>query len=455
MKLETASLDHTCNVIRRQFQEERPGLTLFFIVHAAGERDKALSAKRLELFRHPGGPALFTHLQALHSSQPEHSFFAGMVAEQSRSPLPFLRRKSMLAAFFVSTEDFEDSENPRPQIYQLAWHALSLAESCTNKEHDNFSLKGEIITTPPDAMKEARANMLADAFSAVLMALQGQKSFIRKLAKRRSLMAMQAIPGYEAELYPYPVTADAALLVYEEVLDTLSPKIPQISKAFEITKEIGLTYDDNTIRQWQGFAQAAQEMAWLRFDKSLILSAAIYTSEDAYVRAMAYLVSEILNLEPAPLSGLGTHNPFTEAEANERLHFKKCEEAFETALEKLKARDPSGFFFNEARRHNERLLESEVAGWAAPGFLKVSEFYKTAVGDAHALAEAAKILFDEENRKISWQSLSEISRIVMRARRRGAAVTSMMLAALCEGHDQFTGIVESVEKAAWETPAAF
>ena len=42
MSLDLATLDHTCNVVRRQIEDEFKNLTALFIVHNSGERAKNL-----------------------------------------------------------------------------------------------------------------------------------------------------------------------------------------------------------------------------------------------------------------------------------------------------------------------------------------------------------------------------------------------------------------------------
>jgi hypothetical protein len=63
MGLETAAVDHACNVVRREIQEEFPQLTLLYIVHQDGQRAKALEARRSELLEHPAGEAFLPYLQ--------------------------------------------------------------------------------------------------------------------------------------------------------------------------------------------------------------------------------------------------------------------------------------------------------------------------------------------------------------------------------------------------------
>ena len=273
--------------------------------------------------------------------------------------------------------------------------------------------------------------MLGDAFCAVILEITGHKNAIRDLARKRSLMALQPVRGYNAEEYPYPITADAVQVVFDELGDIISKTKP-VTHAIEIAQEIDITYDDNSIRQWGAFATAAQEMAWLDFDKNKILGTSIYTSEDPYVRSTAYLVAEALNLKPAPLTDLGSYNPFTDQEVNERLHNRKCEESFEDIIAKMALDYDEHLFLSEIRRQNQRLMEGYPIGWCAYALLQASEVFQNANPENQHPTELAANKFHETYRALGWESLRAICHKVMTSRRQGLEISPAVIIEFCE-----------------------
>lgn len=241
-------------------------------------------------------------------------------------------------------------------------------------------------------------------------------------------MALQAIPHYRAEQFPFAVTADAAEMVFEEMTANGSEVTKPVNFATQIAQEIDYTYDDTSMRQWWSFTTAAQEMAWLDFDKNKILGTAIYTSEDPYVRSTAYLVAEALNMEPAPLQDLGNYNPFTDQEVNERLHIRACDESFQTLMSQLVIDFNEHSLEDLIRRQNDRLMEGYPVGWCAHGLRLAFDAYQTAGASGERPADRALQAFVRGRDEVSWESLRSICRLVMHKRREEQKITPQMMA---------------------------
>jgi hypothetical protein len=432
MSLQTSALDHTCNVARRKIEEDLRDMHLLFIVHKPGERAKALRQKEPEILEHPGGAAMLPELRKAAQLNADESAFIGLVKAEKKYLLGLLRRPATLAVFFLNTDEFEDADDVRQSVYHLAWHAINIREQHKNGINENIIVHEKGLYPHHTQLSLARANMLADVFSSILLEMQGHKSAISKLAYRRSEMALMPVPGYKAELFPFPVVADAAQVVYDDLVELMTSKDKPIEQAMQITQEIDETYDDNSIRQWQAFSAAAQEMAWLGTDKNKILGLSIYTSEDPYVRSTAYLVAEALNLEPAPISDLHIYNPFTDQEANERLHYKHCEDIFQRIIARQFSPADIKLFDDEILAQNARLMEGNPLGWCAYGLLRALDAYRIAVHHHENPAQQAGEIFHRAIKEVNWESLRSVCRMVMHKHRQHTPVTAQDVISFCE-----------------------
>ena len=444
MSLGIVALNHACNVVRRQFQDEIKNLTLFFIVHAPGERVKAFESKRDELLALPGGAEAMEAVKLCSQFKPDTSMFVGLGEGVEEKFFSFLKTPKNLAVFFMNVADFDDENDMYQRIYHLTWQALSLIEHYKAEKTDFYLVNDGAIRPAYNLLNLSRENMLGDAFSAIIMELQGHKHYIQTLARKRCQMCLKPVTGYRSEHYPYPIAADATQIVYEELTEEHSSKVKLITQAIEITKEIGFTYDDNSIRQWMEFSGAAQEMAWLDYNSTRILSMAIYASEDPYVRSTAYIVSEILNMEPSILADLNEYNPYADNETNERLHAKLCNESFETLIQNAKNKDDTHLFIEKARAQNEKLLTGQVTGWCAYSMLEAGEAFKQAFLDDENPEEQAKIAFKEAQEILPWDGILKVGKLIMNKKRQGFEITTPLVIDLCEDHSVYHPVAEAL-----------
>ncbi len=439
MSLEASIIDHICNVVRREIQEEFPKLTLTFIVHKPGEQLEALMAKAVEIKEHPAGTIFYRYLKnALQKPPPDKtSYFAGLSIEKEKKFLPFLGKRKALAIFFLNSNSFDDVDMIRQHAYNLAWHALNLLKKYNTQNTKSFREVTGVIHPKLDRAGFTFNNMVADIFSAVLLELMGEKGFIGAMARRNSQMLLSKQRGYEAEHYPYLLAIDATQIVFDEFTRTQSTNLQKpIALALKIAEEVGQTFDHNSIRQWWIFSRASQEMAWIGIDKSKILGAAVYSSEDPYVRSTAYLVAEALNIEPTFLSDTKSYNPFADQEANERHHIKFCETTIEHVIKRVEEDKSSMPFIEEAHRLNLLLIEGKPLGWCAPALMHAAKVYEHAAATTATQAVSplrqAEQAFQESFEGLPWLEIQALHRKIIHYHRSGLPITPLILLKLAE-----------------------
>ncbi|MCF8495843.1 MAG: hypothetical protein K9G62_04155 [Alphaproteobacteria bacterium] len=426
------AIEHACNVIRRDVEEEMRDLSLLFLVHEPGGFSRALQEKKDRLLACPAGDSIVGALSS--SGSESYHGFAGLAFWTEKRLFSLLSKPKAAAVFVINAAFFQPEADPAAEVWHLTAQALRYIRS-RGKSLSSPSKSPCFAPVPPEELGGVRGKMLADVFAAVMLELKGRKGEIKGLAKRRCLMTIQPSPLFPAEEFPYPLAFEALDLIWKETVSRSFAKDSLVRHALNIGEEIDETFDDMALSHWSAFAQAAQEMAWMGYDKSKVLSCAIFTSENPYVRSMAYLVAEILNLDPAaPGEGI-EYNGFAEADVNERLHFKACERAFRRLSDARERDTPFQDFLQlEIQGQNERLLQGRVSGWCVPAL-------QEAAGSSPG--EAA-IVFQNHIKAVAWGDLLDLARKIIERRRSGGAVHAPEAAGFCAEGAVLKGCLASI-----------
>lgn len=439
MALERTALDHACHVIRRQVLEEFHDLTLLFVVYKDGQKEKALAQESGALLGNPDGKTILrSFTKAIKTGEPG---FLGLVAGTKKSSIPLFKQKHLYGLFVIDTDAYQSIEHARLEIYHLVWHAIDLREAYLSGDAQAFTLNENLVLPlVNDDKRLAEKHLIADVFTALTMEMQDKNAgHIKRLAAWRSKKTLHPYAGYEAEKFPYPVAMETTQLVYEDLKDSLDPKLGMFQRAVQLAKEVGMTHDAQSIRQWESFSFPAQEMAWSGCDPETILSAAVFASEDAYVKATAYLVSEAIDVKPQSLANLDLYNPFAETETNERFHRKACEAAFQSALAKaLPTLDPEPFL-QEAQRQVAGLMNGDILGWCAHGMIAAAQTFSQAK-TAEEVGVPATLAYWESYNMLPWKNLQALSCDIMRQKRTGMTITRLDMEALLEKYPDLSDI---------------
>ncbi|MGB4057640.1 MAG: hypothetical protein WBK77_06115 [Alphaproteobacteria bacterium] len=418
MTFEIAAADHAFNVVRREIQEEFPDISLFFVLYQKGEREKAFEKRSDELAKHPASRLFLPILKQ--EAKKNGREFCGISIAKTKKYLPFSSKRKAMACYFVNADRFQNSDDARSHALFLAWHGLSLIEDYKEDRKNFFEEKAGIITLHRSASAHAWKNMLADAFAALVMEMGGRKDSIGSLGRKRSLAAVSAQAGARPEFYPFPMVFEATRLVYMDSEKTTS-HAGLIHKALDMTREIGETFDMESVKQWRSFIKPAQEMAWMGIEKNNIISAAVYNSEDYYARATAYLIADALNIQTTIPNTAGYYNSFAESETNERYHLKTCEESFRHALTRSNLKNNSSGFMDETRRQNKRMLDGNPIGWCSYPLLCSEIAYRTST-------EKAKATFEKAMTEAPWEKVEQTMLLIIALKRKGIKITPEIVA---------------------------
>ncbi|GJL85244.1 MAG: hypothetical protein DHS20C02_10190 [Micavibrio sp.] len=424
MGLERTALEHACNVIRRQIQDEVKDLTLFFVVHDDRDRSETLGREEQLILDHPAGEIAFPIFQK--HKQSNRTEFLGLAIGHQKKKLSLKKHPFFLGLYFVNASDYETMEEAREHIYHLAWHAIELLDHY-KAENKSYELTDSIITPLRNPVSLSKSNMAADVFAAVTLQLQGNNDMIGSLAYKRAHSTLSPTPYYKAEQYPYIIAIETTQQIFDELKENFNAKIRVSGHAIKVAREVYETYNDQPIKQWWSFCIRAQEMAWMGRNPKEILTAALYASEDPYTRSIAYLIAEALNIDLQTLSAVSFYNPFTDQEANERLHNKTCEESFQAALSQAMTTNSYYAFIQEAHAQNRKLAEGYPIGWCAHAILKAAAAHKNADPESPETRDLITKIFQEAQKEIPWKIMKQVNRQLMKKRRQGYQINTEKL----------------------------
>ena len=384
----------------------------------------------------PGGEIAYNALLEFHNGN--DTGFQGIKVIRRKGFLLMPAKTYLYAFIFLNLDDIKDFDTAKHKIHHLTWHAMQLAQAYLNDEKDKIETDGKLIYRKHEVMDEAQENLMADVFSALMITLQGDKSFHDKISNESIVKTLTMNIGTVPETDPFPVAMDTLKLIYDDISAYFNPSSHVINQAISLAEEVGDTHDiETSVRQWWVFALAAQQMAWMGFNSETILATAIYTSEDPYVRAIAQQVADHLGIDPKPVSDLQNYNPFTDDEANVRMHRRICEKTIDEMMVDTASPALPYRIQNLIRKQNFQLMSGKPFGWCAPALYcimeKVSAQKERAEIDVAALRIEALKTLDI----ISWRKLHKLNLVVLRALREGYKLNCSGFLKLTDAYDGF------------------
>lgn len=407
-------------------QEELKDVAMRFIVHDGEDIKKTIQNKSYELRRFPAGSQIVKCLPNEWNIKTAQTGLVAVGRWSTRAWYMPIKKNRFLAVFVLDGRNFKDSDHVRWHAYHMIFHALDQIEGIKNGEIDQD--RGAHIVSYTTEAQAAYQNMLADIFTVLMCSLNRQRSTIKMLGKLRAVQAFDVVPGGQPELYPYPLAVDATQIVFQDFQTYGMSKTSHVQNALEIAREIEHSFDEQSLQQWYDFAVAAQNMAWRGLDRHDILQAAMFYSEDPFMRSMAYLVAEFLNTEPRPGLDLQSYNPFTESDVNDRLHHKQCVALLDRIVRDFdidQKQDTIEYVESRIQKQEKLSTSGRVTGWCVPALAAIIK----ALSDDEALHEYEddipaylKKVFEDEMQAWPWEKVLSMGQETIDQRRMGEPV---------------------------------
>ncbi len=450
--IDLKTAQHECNVIKRKIMRCIPRLQIQYILHKENEREKAFGAESRQLASHPAGRYIFESpnqddlKKILGKNQ---SRFVCIAKQDTPGFLGFFKQKSYLALCFINYDRFEDIESLRNHAYHLAWHAIALCKEYesplvakNNDKAPNFKDEHNILTPDLTPGELFHRNLLGDIFSVCAQTLLGRKEPFATLVKQRITGTLHKSTGFRAEEFPFPMCVDTMEYIFKNNLSQYQKNKHPILAAVEITEDIGATYEPATIEQWRSFSIPAQQMAWGGCDTQTILGAVLYTGENTYAQSIADMIAERMAIKPKMVANLQEYNPFTNQEANARMHRKLCLDLLYNILARLITPDDHQVVVEVIEKQNLELLEGKVMSWCVPALIPIEELIRQCP-DKNMMPELtnqAIIMFEKEIGGMPWEALVHLYNIIFEKRREKGAISMQELLKITAEDEELSSV---------------
>lgn len=416
MALTREKIEHICERARRTLSHNERELKPFFLLYRSGQMKEALAEAQPKLRRlKNAGRLLHDFLGKI--EEPSGPCFPGLIYYNPPRILPFLGGEQILAPILINTEEVEDAASAQHLVYHLFWHALNLladfraarkSPETADYVQDRYVLKPKYLK-----FKETRNNLVADIFAAFMTEFELKSGLIGKLALRRAESAMEKIPGFLVEKYPYPLVAEACQLVFDDLQSVFTESEQLFPVAYKMASEVAATYGDEVIQQWRDFALPAQEMTWLGAPADAILGNAVFTAEDPYVRTGAYMIGEMMGRMASPASEKNLYNAYGKDDKNREIHFQACEEEFHRVLSRAATMSDPSAFIEEVKRQNKQLAEGNPVGWCAHAITEAGKVFEQCLQTDQMTIEEVSEAFQKHLQTINWEDILKVSRTII------------------------------------------
>ncbi len=451
MSVDHKTAKHTCNVIRRQIQGAYPDLFMHFIVHGEDQREQEYKKEEKLILEHPAGKYMVNYLNSVESHNviaKNKSRFCAMARNNSPGFLGFFKSQSFLALCFLNYERFDNDNNLKNHALHLTWHAISLYLDFLNnrrEETSSFSLRNHILTESLAKQKLYHQNLKADIFAASVQTLQGKECALETLATQRMHDTLTPETGFQAEKFPFPMCLETLDFLFESNTCQFKKTKKPVIDSVTITNNIGKTYESESIEQWVNFSISAQTLAWQSHAPETILGAAIYTAENTYDQSIADMIAERLNIKPDYITNFNSYNPFTESEANTRLHKKICTKTIQSIIDKTEEQK-TNLFYEIIQKQNTYLQQGSAIGWCAYPLLQAVRSIENSTGQKSwdDIITKAKIAFENALETINWETLQSLSTRIFEHKRSEGKITQEQFEQLCASHEEYTPIHDTI-----------
>ena len=444
MAITIAQIEKIIKNITHETESAYEGLSLFFITHKLGRMRESIALAEHEIISHPAGNAARAIIRK--HSVSEKSAFLGLAIASTSKMMGLKRTDHLLGLFNINTDEFNNEDEARAQIYHLAWHAIDLFQIRQNPTYKKKFKSGPMVPKR-SPMNLAKASLQADAFALTLSTLKKEADLLPLLSSKRASNALKDNNNHKPEDYPSVIAMDACKQAIKEISSNNSTQEQQnIITARQLSVNVGHAFDEENIRQWWNFTIPAQDMAWRGFTKEEILGAAIHTSNDPFVRSMGYLIQEVTEIEPTDTDTLKQgYNAFIDPEILSTLHKEMVDTIFEEAMTQGLAESSNRAFLNAANKLNERLTDGHILGWCSNALQDAAQAFERALLNGASPDQAARMQFEGNKNHPQWESLKQLGKDIIDQKRQGFAVTMGHIAEICHNHPAFSPVLDSLK----------
>jgi hypothetical protein len=443
MAIEQANLQKLCGTITDQVRELYPNLQILFIPHANGLFHHIVETGEYDIQNHPASDIAHGIMEKTNNRN--QCSFLGMAIHNEVKWFGFASKDMMLALFNLNLDEFKNEADARQNLYHLVWHALDLAELRQRPEYSGKFKSGPMIPKR-SPMNLARLNLQADIFASMMSGLYNDEDAIGAIARKRAFDTMTAISIRRAEDYPFCIAMESAEYAFEELQKLKIPTSKYMYYARQIAVEVSQAFSEDNIRRWWGFAEPAQDMVWRDVPPEITLGAAMYSSEDAYIRAIGHLIQDITEIQAEEgeilLHG---YNAYANPEQSRLLHREMIEQALEEAIAIGIVQESGQPLFMAANQQNEGLAEGHILGWCANAMQAAARAFENALSNGSSPDVAARMEFEGTRHNPDWDTLKKLGETIVGQKRVGFGATLGQVAEICSQSPAFASVMGAIK----------
>jgi len=431
-------IEHIFIDVSKKIKKVFPDLTIMWLPHEPNKRKEAITPVEHKFTIHPAGTMMLAELDNI----PDNQRFSGIACAKEKGKGLFSGGHA-LACFFVDISEIVDENTALHLAYMDVYQVLSTLNPYKDLGRSLDIPSKKFIPAPDAASNDVSItdHLGGDVFSALVLYFEGMKQSTYYLARLRTKEVFSTNKGAKPENKIFPIVAESLRLLIAEYTQSVdfkktgqSPLFP----AFSMTCEIIDTFPIQTAKSWQMFCRRAQVLAWAGHDTETILGAAVYYTEDAFIRTDAHLACDILQKRPLLMTRLDFYNAFADDEFNERRHFKMAQEYFEMLIMKASVQNNIKLFTERIHRQNESFLLGTVMGWCVPSLIAAMEPLKQSYSIENA-RESHRI-FKEHLSQTSWASIKAATHILFEVRRSFGKISEQEAVEILQKHPKLEAI---------------
>lgn len=417
-----------------------PNTRLHYILHYRGQKSEQINKLLPRLNDHPAYDEACSLLK-FRSPGHDNSAFLGMVIGFRKSMLGMKKTPECLAFISINMNQHNNEEDLYFAVHSLTANFLETVDFYTRKHAGTQS--SQILQPKRNNISTCRMNLKADVYSVLQMSHQGYEAAALKLAQKRAMEALTPQTTHPEE-YPYPISLDVTEFALEKFKS--AQKRSAINAAYSLARQVSGSFDAENIETWINLINPAQTMAWSGYRPSQILAAVINSSPNPFLKSTAHMLSEILEIEPAPVESIQSgYNPFALPEVNYIEHERSIEETFEMVLIHAMEADSHLPLIHVANNQNEGLLKGRFSGWCAHALQSAASAYTNASIRGMPSEQAARLEFESAKQQTGWRELNILGAQISDRHRSGDIVTLSSISKWCENNPQFKTIMHSID----------
>lgn len=444
-------------------------ISIYFVVHHDGQINEAMGLAAQEILWHPAAENALHFLKATQNTATNE--ICGITYAHSGGNLFSGNTRRYLAICILNLGKIDTLEHFKEAAWHRAWHVIDRIEtfedagpieSPTGKTPLRFLIPGSkkrqtpnrsktergrnIVGNTQDVMTIARRNMMADIFSCLMSGYNGDVKALEDITLMRVKNIFEKQQNATPEYYPFPIAMDGTRAALEMFVSKSWPKKQIIRRAVRTTRNLGVIYDDETIKHWIVLAGHTQNMVWRGIKTEDILGAAMHMGGTTNTRVLAHRISELLGASPSAATGdTPFFNSFMPADMAKKIHQHITDDLFGKHLTRaLKAK--TGRILTEiADKQNADLTHGEINGWCALALQYAAKAIDVAISSGHNPAELAQKEFDSCRAKVPLDNLKKLERMIIHEKRHGTTITMEKIRALCAKDDDLKLIGQSIK----------